>query len=70
MAAKLYTTSQGDMWDQLAKNLLGSELLMGKLIAANPAHSSTVIFSAGVVLTVPEVVQQPSMFPQPPWRVS
>lgn len=70
MAAKQYTTSQGDMWDQLAKNLLGSELLMGKLIAANPAHSSTVIFSAGVVLTVPEVVQQPSMFPQPPWRVS
>ncbi len=70
MAAKQYTTSQGDMWDQLAKNLLGSELLMGKLIAANPAHSSTVIFSAGVVLTVPEVVQQPSMFPQPPWKVS
>lgn len=70
MPTRQYTTSQGDMWDQLAKTLLGSELLMGQLIAANPAHSSTVIFSAGAVLNVPDVTLQPTIYPQPPWKVT
>jgi len=70
MAAKTYTTGQGDMWDQIARDQLGSELLMGQLIAANPAHASTVIFSAGVVLSVPDVSPQPTLFTQPPWKVS
>ncbi len=70
MAVRTHTTSQGEMWDQLAKDLLGSELLMGQLIAANPTHADTVIFSAGVMLTVPDVSPQPTLFPKPPWAES
>lgn len=70
MAGRQYITSQGDMWDAMAKELLGSELLMGKLVEANPAHAATVFFSAGVVLNVPEVDSQEIRYPQPPWKVA
>ncbi len=66
-----YTTSQGDMWDAMAKRLLGSELLMGKLIEANPAHAATVFFPAGVVLIVPEVdTAATTQYPLPPWKTA
>lgn len=69
MATKTYTTSQGDMWDAMAKRLLGSELLMGKFIEANRQYASTVIFSAGVVLVVPEIdTVATQQYPLPPWK--
>lgn len=50
-----YTTRQGDTWDLIAKRLFASESYMGKLIQANLSHRKTVIFSAGVVLNVPDI---------------
>lgn len=50
-----YTTIQGDTWDIIAKNVYGNELFMDKLIKANIDYRKIVIFSAGVVLEVPEI---------------
>lgn len=62
-----YTTVLGDMWDSIAKKRLGSELYMDTLIAANPKHAATVIFSAGVVLTIPDIRLETSVN-LPPWK--
>lgn len=63
-----YTTVQGDMWDMISYRLFGAERYMVKLIEANPDHADTVIFSAGVVLTIPtlETATTPQILP--PWK--
>ena len=50
---KTYTTIEGDMWDKIAYEQMGSVLYMDKLVKANAGHAATVIFPAGVVLTIP-----------------
>jgi phage tail protein X len=65
-----YTTKQGDMWDYIAKQLFGSEKYTEQLMKANPSHLSIVVFSAGVVLTVPEIdTTTASSSSFPPWRL-
>ena len=41
---------------------------MHKLIEANPGHQETVFFSAGIVLTVPEVETPAKVLNLPPWK--
>jgi phage tail protein X len=62
-----YTTSTGDTWDTIAHQLWGQETLMHELLTANPQHRGTVIFPAGVVLSIPDVTPQPIEEP-PPWQ--
>ncbi|EMX9457375.1 tail protein X, partial [Salmonella enterica] len=49
-----YRTIQGDAWDSIAARLYGNEYLSCLLVDANPKHRLTVLFSAGVILTVPD----------------
>jgi phage tail protein X len=63
-----YRTSQGDMWDNLARELLGSEKYMYQLIDANPDYQDTVIFSAGIYLTVPQIDTATTSEALPPWK--
>lgn len=71
MRRRSYTTQSGDMWDGIAHRVYRDrkrgEMLMHLLLEANPAHRKTVIFSSGVVLTVPE---PPVSMPEtlPPWK--
>nr|DAM69346.1 MAG TPA: baseplate wedge protein [Caudoviricetes sp.] len=65
--AKTYTTIQGDMWDGIAKRMYGTERAINILLEANQQHNNTVIFSAGVVLTVPDY-EPPRVELLPPWR--
>lgn len=65
-----YITSQGDMWDSVAKSQLGSEKYTDLLIAENPEHRFVYIFSAGVELNIPEVNEQTSVSDLPPWKVA
>ena len=62
-----YTTIQGDMWDAIAKKKYGTEKAMNVLLEANQAYKDTVVFSAGVVLTLPEY-NAPTPDTLPPWR--
>lgn len=69
--AKQYTTVLGDMWDGIAYKVYGdrerAEMLLHRLIEANPEHRETSIFGGGIVLTVPDVADRtPDNLP--PWK--
>ena len=64
---KTYTTQQGDTWDLIALRQLGHEAYMNTLIEANNRHNRTVIFSAGVTLTIPDT-DIPAATTLPPWK--
>lgn len=63
---KTYTTIEGDMWDKIAYEQMGSVLYMDKLVRANTEHAATVLFPAGVVLTIPAVEEVDMQLP--PWQ--
>ncbi|EAB4113965.1 phage tail protein [Salmonella enterica] len=64
-----YRTIQGDAWDSIAARLYGNEYLSCLLIDANPKHRLTVLFSAGVILTVPDAPAKPATVNNlPPWK--
>ena len=66
-----YRTVQGDLWDQLALDLLGREDRMPLLVEANPdlAREHDVL-PDGLELVVPDV-PAPSQTPTlPPWKRS
>lgn len=56
--ANVYVTSQGDVWDTIAKKQLGSELYMDALIGANWDQRKITVFPSGVTLTLPEITQE------------
>ena len=64
-----YRTTQGDMWDSIAKHLYGSgnEKLMHVLIDANPQYRNIAVFSANCELVVPDVSIE-TRITWPPWR--
>ncbi len=62
-----YSTILGDTWDVIALKTLGSEMYMSDIINANIEHADTVVFSAGTVLTIPEVTTVPDAS-LPPWK--
>ena len=66
----IYTTKQGDLWDLIAYQQLGSCKFVDRLIDANRQHVLTVIFRAGVELTLPEIEQEQRTASLPPWRKS
>lgn len=63
-----HITVDGDTFDMLALKYYYEEKKSGKIIAANPDHCDTLIFEAGVVLTIPDddAVTAPQTLP--PWR--
>ena len=64
----LYTTSQGEAWDQVSMTLWGREDMVHHLLAANPRHRHLVLLPADLELTVPDV-QVPVREEPPPWQV-
>lgn len=64
---KTYTTKSGDVWDKIAFEKLGSEEYTDSLIKANPDYEDTTIFSAGVVLALPEI-EKTKASSVPPWK--
>lgn len=68
MIRKTYVTTRGDAWDSIAYRLWGEERLMTELVKANPAYLDTLIFPAGVTLTVPDLPTRETPLELPPWR--
>ncbi|MCL2593848.1 MAG: tail protein X [Defluviitaleaceae bacterium] len=64
----IYTTTQGDVWDLISYKVYNDEGFTEHLINANPAHRHTVIFSADVVLNVPDKPTKSSIISLPPWK--
>lgn len=68
---KLYETIQGDTFDIISKKAYDNERLVQKLLDSNPKQIKTIVFSAGVMLKIPEATQQEmSTQSQPPWRTA
>jgi phage tail protein X len=67
--SSIYITKQGDMFDQIAFNQLGSERYTKELMEANPKYIDHVIFSAGIKLTIPDIATvSTTATSTPPWR--
>lgn len=64
---KIYTTSQGDMWDSIAYSQLGSTDHTDKLMNANQQYREFYIFPADIVLNLPEIQENVSSL-LPPWK--
>ena len=63
-----YVTVQGDMWDKIAHDQLGSEKYTDALMEANPEYHDVYIFSAGVPLAIPDVDEYTAEDDLPPWK--
>lgn len=65
---KIIVTVEGDTFDGLALEYYNDEKQASTIIKANPDHCSTLIFEAGVELTIPDepAAAQPESLP--PWR--
>lgn len=64
---KSYKTIAGDTWDLIAYKALGNEYYTDLLMKANLQYKETFIFSAGVILTLPEI-ETPLPDSLPPWK--
>lgn len=63
-----YTTVLGDMWDLISHKVYGDVRFTDVLIAANPRYNKILVFSAGIVLEVPEVEERVTADSLPPWK--
>lgn len=65
-----YTTKQGDTWDSIAYVKYGNELLAHLIMQANPEYvnKDVFIFSAGVVLNIPDNPNSAFTTQLPPWE--
>lgn len=64
---KQYTTILGDTWDLVAFKTLGNEMYTHKLIENNLKYKDIMIFSAGIILTIPDI-EIPSASGLPLWK--
>lgn len=62
----MYTTHQGECWDEAAKAIYGNEKYTGYLMQHNMPLLDTAVFSAGTQLKTPELPREETDLP--PWR--
>jgi phage tail protein X len=62
-----YETIAGDTFDSIALDFYNDEINASTIIQANPLHRKTLIFTAGIVLKIPIIEQQPADS-LPPWK--
>lgn len=63
-----YITIQGQAWDQIAKEVYGSEKYTDFLMRSNPKLLDIFLFSAGVILETPALPESKKDLPE--WRNS
>ena len=65
---KIIVTVEGDTFDGLALEFYNDEKQASTIIKANPDHCGTLIFDAGVALTIPDEAAATPPESLPPWR--
>lgn len=64
-----YMTKQGDMWDQIAYNELGSTSHTDALMNANQQYKDIYIFPSGIELILPDIdIEKKVSESLPPWK--
>ena len=64
----IYITVEGDTFDALALHFYNDEKLASTIIQANPDHCDTLIFEAGISLSIPASATVVMPGTLPPWR--
>lgn len=68
----IYTTAQGDTWDQIALKCYGSELQTKELMAVNGLKHPGLLrvwrFCQGVQIEIPEIPESAALDELPAWR--
>ena len=64
---KTYITNEGDVWDQIAFDTMGSSRHTGALMRANGAHLHISVFPRGITLVIPEIPAAENVTAAP-WR--
>lgn len=62
----MYTTRQGQAWDQIAKEVYGDEKYTDYLMQSNPQYLDIFVFPYGIGLKTPELPQDRKDIPL--WR--
>lgn len=62
-----YTTMQGDTWDLISYRAYGSEFYTDDLFKVNLQYSDIAVFSAGLVIIIPDIVAEAPVS-VPPWE--
>ena len=68
--SNVYTTIEGDSFDLIALRFYRSDRLASVIMQANPDHMGTLIFEAGVKLSLPDLETETKPTTLPPWRRS
>lgn len=63
-----YITVEGDTFDALALLFYNDEKLASTIIQANPDYCDTLIFEAGISLSIPAAADVVMPETLPPWR--
>lgn len=63
-----YTTVQGDTWDSIAFNVLGSESYMTELIRLNEEYCLLTVLPSGLKLKIPDIKEDKKELNLPPWK--
>lgn len=66
--SSIYITVEGDTFDSIALLFYNDEKLASTIIQANPNYCGTLIFEAGVSLSIPEAATVAMPETLPPWR--
>lgn len=66
--SSIYITVEGDTFDSIALLCYNDEKLASTIIQANPNYCGTLIFEAGVSLSIPEAATVAMPETLPPWR--
>lgn len=61
-----YITEQGQTWDQISKEVYGTEMNAGRLMQANPNLLDIFIFPEGIVVETLDIDEEETDLP--PWR--
>ena len=65
------STVQGQAWDMIAKDRLGGEFTMHRLMAENIDAMGVLLFSGDITLTLPDIQARevkPLIESLPPWK--
>lgn len=63
-----YTTTQGDMWDSISYKTYGDTSYTDKILTLNAKYSNLYILPAGIVLTLPDTIENETDDSLPPWK--
>ena len=64
--AKTYNTRSGDVWDNIAKELYGSEAYTSFLMSNNQHLLDYFIFPEGIELAIKDIPEETTLLPD--WR--